>query len=640
MVNSLVRGGPRGRVARILGPVTIATIAALAAAGAAQAAPGRSSIARTKPNWLGHARDLGAAATSAPVTARVYLQPNGGLAALEGAAAAVSTPGSAEFQHFLSPAQYFARFGPTQASVSQVKQWLTGSGFRVTSVEAHNRYVAVSGTVAAAQKAFGVQIKRYRHNGLTVQAPSGQLSAPANVASSVLTVLGVDTTPSIVRPAKGGPVPPSAGFRNAPPLSDFYGQKLASDKPAFNGATLPYAIRGYTGSQFRPAYEGSTSLDGSGVTVAITDAYASPTIASDASTYASMNGDRAYSGGQLTQSLPNHFDRYNTCGASGWFGEETLDVEAVHAMAQGSGIRFYAATDCFDSGFLDAFARVNDDDVAKIVSNSWGNAGEVVSPSTVAAYDQAFAQGAMEGISYLFSSGDSGDEVANTGVKQPDFPASDPNVTAVGGTSTAIGAGNSLLWETGWGTDEYRLSPDGTSWAAANPLFLYGSGGGASSVFSQPSYQSGVAPRNGSRDVPDVAMDADPTTGMLVGQTQTFPNGVSYDQYRIGGTSLASPLFAGMTALALQRAGRGVGELNPTIYSHARSGVFTDVTGPGPDAGNVRVDYNNGVDPSAGTTSTVRTFDDDSSLSVSRGWDYVTGLGSPNSRWLSAIPAR
>jgi hypothetical protein len=87
---------------------------------------------------------------------------------------------------------------------------------------------------------------------------------------------------------------------------------------------------------------------------------------------------------------------------------------------------------------------------------------------------------------------------------------------------------------------------------------------------------------------PDVSMDADPTTGMLVGQTQTFPGTVAYDTYRIGGTSLASPLFAGMTALKIQATGHGLGLLNPTIYTD-HSG-FHDVTGAGVDAGNIRVE--------------------------------------------------
>src|SRR5207248_2446033 len=163
-------------------------------------------------------------------------------------------------------------------------------------------------------------------------------------------------------------------------------------------------------------------------------------------------------------------------------------------------------------------------------------------------------------------SGDDGDEVANSGTKQTDYPASDPYVTAVGGTATAIGLTGALAWETGWGTEKYTLSSDGTTW---NPVgFIYGSGGGESTVFSQPSYPNGITPA-GARDVQDVAMDEHPTTGMLVGETQVFPDGTYYDQYRIGGTSLASPLFAGMTALAFQHAGHGAGLLNPTIYADA-----------------------------------------------------------------------
>src|SRR5262249_49557512 len=160
------------------------------------------------------------------------------------------------------------------------------AGLDVSGVEAHNRWLDVSGSVAHAEAAFGVTINRYKHSGYSVQAPASALSAPAGVASSVLAVSGVDTTPSILKPNTPKPAPPDAGFRNAMPCSAYYGQKLASTLPAFDGHTLPYAPCGYTGTQFRSAYEGPTTLNGSGVTVAITDAYASPTIASDASTYA------------------------------------------------------------------------------------------------------------------------------------------------------------------------------------------------------------------------------------------------------------------------------------------------------------------------------------------------------------------
>jgi subtilase family serine protease len=603
--------------------------------GSAQAASGRQAIPNTAPAWQAHAKNLGHAAPGAPVDARVYLTPNGGMARLEQAALAVSTPGNAQYRHFLTPKQYFQRFGTTDGAVSAVKSWLTGAGLHVASVEQHNRYVEVTGKVAAAEAAFGVQIDRYRHNGATVQAPTAALSAPASVAGAVLAVSGVDTTPSVVRPlAVPQRLPgPEPGFKNAGPCSAYYGEKLATDLPQFDGQTLPYAPCGYVGKQFRSAYEGDTSLDGSGITVAITDAYASPNIASDASTYAQQNGDGPYSSGQLTQILPRSYSHLGKCGAAGWYGEETLDVEAVHAMAQGAHIRYYGSASCYDDDFLDTFAKINDEGVVQLVTNSWGDVEGAERPSTIAAYQQAFLQGAMEGISYMFSSGDDGDELAATGTVQADYPVSDPYATAVGGTATAIGQSGSLDWETGWGTMKYGLSSDGTSWDALG--FLYGSGGGESALFAKPTYQAGVTPGD-TRSVPDVAMDADPTTGMLVGETQTFPDGVYYGQYRIGGTSLASPLFAGMTALALQNAGGGgVGLLNPSIYANA--GAFTDVTGAGPDAGNIRVDYVNSFDASSGTVASVRTFDQDSSLTVTPGWDDVTGLGSPNSGWLTAL---
>ncbi|HEU5478009.1 MAG TPA: S53 family peptidase [Gaiellaceae bacterium] len=627
---------PRLAVLALAAAAVVALVAG--SLGSAQAASGRQAIPNTAPAWQAHAKNLGHAAPGAPVDARVYLTPNGGMARLQQFALAVSTPGSAQYRHFLTPTQYFQRFGTTAGTVSAVSSWLKGAGLHVTSVEQHNRYLEVTGKVAAAEAAFGVQIDRYSHDGMTVQAPAAALSAPASVAGAVLAVSGIDTTPSIVRPATQKPAPPEPGFRNAPPCSSYYGEKLATTLPQFNGHTLPYAPCGYIGSQFRSAYEGGSALDGTGVTVAITDAYASPTIVSDAATYASRNGDSAYTPGQFSQSLPKTFTRVNygprQCGASGWYGEETLDVEAVHAMAQGAKIRYYASASCYDSDFLDTFARINDEDSAQIVTNSWGDIESAEKPTTTAAYEQAFLQGAAEGISYMFSSGDNGDEVANTGILQADYPTSDPYVTAVGGTSTAIDASGALAWETGWGTLKYGLSADGTGW---DPLgFLYGAGGGESTLFAQPAYQSGITPA-GARGVPDVALDADPNTGMLVGETQTFPEGVSYDQYRVGGTSLASPLFAGMTALAFQHAGGGVGLLNPTIYANATSGAFTDVAGTPPDAGNVRADYVNGVDSADGIVYSVRTFNQDSSLTVGPGWDDVTGLGSPNPGWLTAV---
>ena len=603
----------------------LALVAIATAASGAGAASSARAIRNTKPLWTAHARRLGAAPHGAKVSARVYLAPRGGLAALAQAATAMSRD-----RHFLTPAQYRARFGTTAATVHAVAAYLRWAGLRVTRVGAGNRYVSFTGTVASAERAFGAEINRYRHHGRIVQAPSSALKVPASLARSVLAIAGLDTTPKIVKPN----VAPPPGFRNAPPCSAYYGEKLPATLPQFNGRTLPYAPCGYTGMQFRSAYEGNSSLDGSGISVAITDAYAAPTIAFDAATYAARHGDRAYGEGQLTQTVPPNFIKEGKCGAAGWYGEETLDVEAVHAMAPGARIHYYASASCYDSEFLDTLGRVVDDGTSQLVTNSWSDVEAVETPDVTAAYQAIFLQGATEGISFMFSSGDDGDELAATGTKQVDYPSSDPYATGVGGTSAAFGAANNRIFETGWGTDKYSLSADGASW---NPLgFLYGGGGGESMLFARPAYQNGVT-SSPTRQVPDVAMDGDPTTGMLVGETQSFPKGViAYDEYRIGGTSLSSPLFAGMTALALQRAGgAGAGLLNNAIYSHL--GSFTDIAGTPPDAGNVRVDYANDVDASRGLLYSVRTFDQDSSLLVTTGYDQVTGVGIPNTGWLNAL---
>jgi len=631
---------------RNLGAAAIAAAtlitAAIAGAGPAQAADhGTRAIPHTKPLWTAKAKHLGAAGSKASVHARVYLAPQGGIAALKAAAVAVSTPGSATYHQFLSPAQYRATYAPTSADVSAVRSWLAGAGLHVDGVAAGNRYLSVSGTVRGAEKAFSTQIGRFVHNGRTVQAPTTALAAPAAVASKVLTVTGIDTTPHLTAPKKSDSAPATlpGAFVNARPCSAFYGQVPATAQadgttplPKFNGATLPYAVCGYTGPQFRGAYEGTTALDGHGVTVAITDAYASTTMAADAATYASRNGDAPYADGQYTEVVAPRFTHTHLCDPAGWSGEQSLDVEAVHAMAQGANIRYYGAASCYDSDFLDTLGQVVDENVAKLVTNSWGDLDSNETADSIAAYEQVFLQGALQGISFMYSSGDNGDELANSGTIQTDYPASDPYVTAVGGTSTAIGQASTLGWQTGWGTEKYTLAADGASWSLLG--YLYGAGGGYSSLFPKPDYQSGVS--GSQRAVPDVAMDADPTTGMLVGQTQLFPKRVvKYGEYRIGGTSLASPLFAGMTALALQDHLAGQGLLNPVIYGATKA--FTDVKGPGPDAGNVRVDYANGVDQSGGLLYSVRTFNQDSSLTVTRGWDDVTGLGSPNTAWFDVL---
>jgi len=213
------------------------------------------------------------------------------------------------------------------------------------------------------------------------------------------------------------------------------------------------------------------------------------------------------------------------------------------------------------------------------------------------------------------------------------FPDSSPWVTSVGGTSLAIDGHGNSLWESGWGTTSTDWN--GSGWSPAAPGdFMYGSGGGPSHVFAMPSYQVGVVPSAVAtwkgvqrRSEPDIAMDADPQTGVTFAQTYVLPNGRHQiiDSW-IGGTSLASPLVAGVMALADQASGFPHGFINPELYALRGSPALRDVTGGHRSIAVLR----NALQPDGSIASRLRSFDRDSSLAAAAGWDPVTGLGSLN----------
>ncbi|MGI5374899.1 S53 family peptidase [Streptomyces sp. CA-251387] len=597
----------------------------------------RDTLAGTRPAWATTKADRGATADSAPVSVRVYLAGRDatGLAAY---AKAVSDPDSASYGTYLTAKQAQARFGATKAQVAAVKSWLTSAGLKVTDVTQH--YVAVTGDVAAAEKAFGTQLHNYTKGARTYRAPATTASVPEALKDAVLTVTGLDNAPHLARHQDQLP-PPETVFRNAGPFSSYYGSNVATTLPDAYGTKIPYAVKGYTGKQLRAAY-GAGKRTGKGVRIAITDAYASPTIAFDAATYAKKHGDAAWTTGQLREVLPAKYTHTKECSAAGWYGEETLDVEAVHAVAPAANVTYVGAASCYDDDLLDSLGKIVDSHLADIVSNSWGDIEANQTPDLAAAYDQVFQLGAVEGIGFYFSSGDNGDEVANTGTKQVDTPANSAWVTAVGGTSLAVGKGDSYLWETGWGTQKAVLSADGKSWTDFPGAFTSGAGGGTSRTVAEPYWQKGVVPdalakansADGNRVVPDIAAIADPNTGFLVGQTQTLPDGKTqaYDEYRIGGTSLAAPVIAAVQALAQEaRGGKPLGFANPAIYAKYGSKAYHDVTDnpTGSGIAVARVDYVNGYDATGGLTTSVRSLGKDSSLQAVQGYDDVTGVGTP-----------
>ncbi len=644
----------------------------------------------------------------------------------------VSTPGSSLYGHYLTAAQVAAQYAPTSGEISSVEQWLTSDGLSVTgAVPGIGGYVRVTGSVAAAAKAFGVTFGTYKVDGTTYRAPEQTASAPGSVSPYVLSVTGLDNARHDMRPADTLP-PPTQNYFVAPDCSTYYGQHAATTVPGTKtaiprayGKSQPWTNCGYTPAQIRGAYGVTQSHEnGKGATIAVVDAYASPTMLADANQYAAATGDKPFAQGQYTQVLlggTNGWDQTGpqACDAAGWYGEESLDVEAAHGMAPGANVTYVGAVDCTDSGLLAAVTYIVTHHTADIVTNSWGEPYD--QSVTQGAYDAVFQAGAAEGIGFFFSSGDEGYEDPNyedpgfSDKVQVDYPTSSPWVTSVGGTSLAIGSHDDYQFETPWGTtlDPLLTSKKGSAWAftppgtAAQQEFGYvipgsggtteggydgSGGGGVSAAYPQPWYQAGVVPASLAttevvttpsasnspgtftesltrapapmRVVPDVSALADASTGFLVGETLYGPGKLSGKEKfylsRIGGTSLSSPIFAGIEADAQQAAGHPLGFANPVIYRMDRSsravrpgvatpasqgfgsGVFHDVTSrpavPGLGTsytrlGEVRSNYKDPYNETLPLVTWLRTLGvngvGDAALAGAAGYDDATGVGSP-----------
>ncbi len=501
----------------------------------------------------------------------------------------VSTPGNPLYGKFLTPAEFNARFTPSADQVARVRTFLASSGFTVGDTAEGNRWISVTGSSAGA-------------------------------ALRSADVLGVAED----IPAQTAEAPPAPG-----PCSAFWGQYSQTLPAAYDRTSFPTPICGYNADQLQTAYSVKPSLatgrDGRGVTVAVIGAYASSTMPADTATYASTYGQPPFKSGQYSEKLFKPFGPSTPCGGrSRWHRAQTRDVEAVHALAPGANVLYVGARDC-DGGIDEAINWVVQHKPGVIVSNSYGYRGESPPAAQIQKLHSLFVQAAAEGISFAFASGDHGDETVNGLPAQPDYPASDPLVTSVGGTSLAVDQAGGRQFETGWGNSVNHVVAG--AYAQPQPgTFAAGSGGGTSTLFAQPDYQRKKVPAALSRRYggapmrvsPDVAAVADPNTGFVVGQTV----GGQFDLAPTGGTALACPLFAGMLAVAATGRTTPIGFANPLLY---KSKAFNDIL---PTRTPLAVAAPDGT--------ALITFDRDSSLATTFGYDAVTGLGTPSATFSDA----
>jgi hypothetical protein len=533
--------------------------------------------------------DAAAAAAADPdslVDFTVVLTPRD-QSALDAFVASVTTPGSPQYRDFLSPGEFASRFGATPQAVATVTDALRRRGLTVGQVSGNGLSIPVSGSVAAVGAAVHTSLTEYRlASGRSARANTSAPTLPASVAAQVQGVVGLDQVTQAA-PSARQPVAASAAL---PAAAGPVACAAAASAAAGNGAYTPAQIAHHYGID--SLYDTTT---GSGVTVALFEL--EPFAVSDVAAYQSCFGT----------SVPVSVRQIDGgAGTGAGSGQAALDIETVIGLAPSARVIVYEAPNDAASVY-DQIRQIANDDSAQVVSDSWGLCEATSGVAQLAALERPlFQQMAAQGQTVLAATGDSGAQgcwappgSTNTSLSVWE-PASQPEVTAVGGTSVA-------------GVDAAD-----TSWNNAAGA----SGGGISTLWPMPAYQRGVgeipdssgAPCGASsgqlcRETPDVSATADPTHGSLA-----YFGGAWHG---VGGTRAATPIWAAITALVDAGCPAGpVGFMNPALYAlHAAAGSpLVDVkTGP-----------NNDFTHTSSGAYPART-----------GYDLTTGLGRPNAATLA-----
>ena len=648
-----------GRVGATAAMVGITAIATAASAGAASA-PAHSALRGSVAPFVASSPATGSVPASDTLAIQVWLRPS---AAAAGYATSVSTPGSSNFHRYLTPDQYTARFGATAAQAQAVSAWLRSQGFTGIQVDPQRAFVRATGSIAHIDAAFQTRIETYRSSAAVSAGPyalyanDGAISLPTSLAADVVGVTGLDnaapvstldrdtTLPAGAHTASGPATTPSTGV-----CSSYYGQHLTTGLPTQFGTTsFPTEVCGYSATQIRAAYGASSTNTGAGQTVALVELGLTKDMFLTLQDYAAANHMPAPS---LSRYTELSLGQGSACGDL-FNVEEQLDVESVYDMAPGAHELVVGGDSC-NNGDFGLQGLFNADQavlsgsgghpLASIVSNSW-EGGQESQPATLTNIEHAFlVRAAAEGVGMYFSSGD------GSGVETP---SSDPFAIAVGGTTLGIGRTNNRLFETGWSTAVSVLN--GTQWQLLGEQGA--AGGGPSVLWTQPAYQKGIVPSSMStvagnrggpvRSAPDISADADPFTGFAVGLLRFAKGGrIIYHQVAIGGTSLASPLVAGMVAAAQQGQARPFGFLNPVFYKLVNTSALNEVLPL--TAASPALYRGTACDALACGARILTTFDDQSDAmfgytgQISRsGYSNMSGVGTPRGlMFIQALRAR
>ena len=601
-------------------------------------------------------------------------------AAYDKAVEALYDPASPTYHRWFTDAD-FARFAPTEEEFNAVRNTLISHGFSVVSADPDRFSIRVHGTVADAERAFQTEIHTFRYAGRTFDAQIRDAQLTGTSGALLDSVAGLERHPS--RPQLSF----QRNFRTGQPrfkktlakvnlgggiLNQITGEPLSlpgtlnfidntGNTATYNGTIYDadYNLTvSYTPQQLQAHYGLSPLIsegyDGRGQTIALVEAYGYAAAETDANAAAAIFGLPQLNASNFAVIYPEGKPLApNAADLTGWTTEIALDIQSTHGIAPGARIVVVASAGQDNEDQIASLEYIINHKVAHSVSSSWENDEEIIAgPAEEKAFNAVLQKGAASGVSFQFSSGDHGDLGLATPIGAVGVPSNAPYAVAVGGTTVLNNpfAGPDIV--AGWGNNidylfyGYILDPP-----SGNGFFNGGAGGGQSQYWSKPSWQKNLPGKW--RQVPDVSALADPFTGVVV---VVSIKGTQYVDAGIGGTSLASPIFSAIWAIADQYNGKPLGFASPAV-ARLHSGQITDVLPTTPVNSS---DVSGSVTDFGGTTNYSSTdiffgllytqtdfpdalwlldssgdtvaisFGTDTSLTVTPGWDNVTGFGEPN----------
>jgi subtilase family serine protease len=506
---------------------------------------------------------------------------------------------SATYRKFLTPEQYASRFGLNTADLEKVTVWLENSGFTNIQAARGGTSISFTGSAARVAAAFHTAIHSYTVNGVAHIANATDPQLPKALSGMVESVRGLHDM--LAKPrftaSSGTTYLVPDDWETIYDVKPLYGSGL--DGSPISGQTYSLAVVGQSDVQLSDlhAFRTAAGLGVKDPTVVIPPGDADPGLQSP-------SGDQ---------------------------GESDLDLEWAGAIAKNANILFVTADSKPDNGVQDAIAYAINNNVAPILSTSYGQCEADLTPAEFNTQNTLFQQAAAQGMTVIAAAGDHGAADCDTGSVATkglavDFPASSQYVTGVGGTEFNTGGTSYFGSNNSAGGSAVSYIPE-IAWNDGN---LAATGGGASRLVAKPSWQTGAGvPSDGQRDVPDIAFAASTkTNGLLFCNNGSCSNGFLNSSSGVtvtGTTSAGPPTFSGVLALLVQKTGARLGLLNSNLYSLAAisGNAFHDVT-----AGNNQVACQGG---STNCPATASTATGTIGYSAGVGYDQTTGWGSIDS---------